>query len=194
MRRFSQAISEGDGISLIVPVEDVESARVGEQQGAEGILIARRVPDLREGTTLPILWGGPESSPEAALGAGADACLLAVQAVGDGRRLVELHAEALGLGLECVLDVRDDEELELALEHVDPEIFLLSGRGAEADEEELERVLDLLPDVPAGKLAIAELSVRGREEVAALERAGIDAVIVASDSVLELLGGVPPGV
>lgn len=193
-RRFSQAISEGDGISLLVPVEDAESARAAEQRGAEGILIARGVPGLREATTLPILWSAAESSPEEALGAGADACLLAVQAVGDGRRLVELHGQALGLGLECVLDVRDDEELELALEHVDPEIFLLSGRGAEADEEELERVLDLLPDVPAGKLAIAELPVRGREEVAALERAGIDAVIVAASSVSELLGGSPPAV
>ena len=46
-----------------------------------------------------------------------------------------LRDEALSLGLECVVDVRDEEELESALERLDPEIFLLSPREAEDDEE-----------------------------------------------------------
>ena len=49
--------------------------------------------------------------------------------------------------------------------------------------------LDLLQDVPAGKLAIAELAVSGRDEVAELERAGMDAVIVPGGNVAELVGG-----
>ena len=51
-----------------------------------------------------------------------------------------------------------------------------SGRG----EDPLDNVLDLLADVPAGKLAIADLEVTTPDEVAELERAGVDAVIVAS--------------
>ncbi len=43
---------------------------------------------------------------------------------------------------------------------------------AAKDEEALERVLDLLPDVPAGKLAIAELPATTRADVDQLERAG----------------------
>ena len=53
-------------------------------------------------------------------------------------------------------------------------------------------MLELLPDVPAGKLAIAELPITGPEEVAELERAGVDAVIVGATNVSELVGDAPP--
>jgi indole-3-glycerol phosphate synthase len=118
--------------------------------------------------------------------------VLVVEQLGeDGDRLAERHAAAQGLGLECVFEVLDDEELEFALEGVDPEIFLLSSRGAADDEDPLERVLDLLPDVPAGKLAIAGVAVEGRDDVLALERAGVDAVIVAPGDVRALVGAAP---
>jgi hypothetical protein len=42
--------------------------------------------------------------------------------------------------------------------------------------------------VPAGKLAIAELTVRGRDEVEELERAGVDAVVVRAEDVASLIG------
>ena len=86
-----------------------------------------------------------------------------------------------------MVDVRDEEELELALEQLDPEIFLLSARDAD-DDDPLETVLELLPDVPAGKLAIADVEVATRTDVLALERAGIDAVLVRTASVGELAG------
>ena len=77
-----------------------------------------------------------------------------------------------------MLDVEDEEELEEALERVDPDIVLISLRAGADDEEELERALDLLPDVPAGKLVVVETEAVGREQVLALERAGVDALIV----------------
>ena len=49
------------------------------------------------------------------------------------------------------------------------------------EEEELERTLDLLPSVPAGKLVVSESRVNAREQVVALERAGVDAVLVGAD-------------
>jgi indole-3-glycerol phosphate synthase len=192
-RRLSQAISEGDGISLLVPVSDVGSARAAEEHGAEGIVLYEPLAGVREATRLPILWRS-QGSVEDAHSAGADALLLVFEQVGEEGRLEDLHAEAERLALECVVEVRDEEELELALERIDPEIFLLSSVGREEGEAALERVLDLLPDVPAGKLAIAEVPLGSRDEVLALERAGIDAVIVAAGSVAELVGGSPPEV
>jgi hypothetical protein len=38
-RRFSQAISEGDGISLIADVGDREAARAAAAQGAEALAV-----------------------------------------------------------------------------------------------------------------------------------------------------------
>ena len=52
-------------------------------------------------------------------------------------------------------------------------------------------MLELLPDVPAGKLAIAELTGASREDVEELERAGIDAVLVSGDVAALVGDGVP---
>jgi len=192
-RRFSQAISEGDGISVLVEVRDGESARAAERDGAEALVVRTNGPAVRAATELPILWRSSGSIADAAE-AGADAFLVVVEELHeDGDRLERLHAEAFDLGLDCVVEVRDEEELELALERLDPEIFLLSGRGDDG-ESPLARALELLPDVPAGKLAVADVPVSGREQVDELERAGVDAVIVGAGSVAELVGDAPPQV
>ena len=193
-RRLSQAISEGDGISVLVPVESTEAARVAEEQGAEGIVVERAVAGLREATVLPVLWRSA-SRLEEAHAAGADACVLAVEAAADdGERLEAAHSEAQQLGLECVVSVRDEEELELALLRLDPEILLLSGATRDEGADAIDRVLELLPDVPAGKLAIADVAASTRDDVLALERAGVDAVLVGGGNVAELVGGAPPEV
>ena len=192
-RRLSQAISEGDGISVLVYVTDAEAARAGEADGAEGLALTSAISGVREATALPILFRAP--GPEQARDAGADAWSLRVEDAHENDDVLERsYASAIELGLECVVDVRDDEELELALERLDPEIFLLSSREADEDEVPLDRILDLLPDVPAGKLAIAELETTTREEVLALERAGVDAVLVRRGAVAELVGRQPPEV
>ena len=192
-RRLSQALAEGDGISVLVSVADAASAAAAEAQGAEGLVLDREAPGVRDATELPLLFRG--DSPDAARAAGADAWVLIAEHHHDeGTELEESFARALGLGLECVIDVRDEEELELALERDDPEIFLLSSRAADDEEEALDRVLELLPDVPAGKLAIAELPASTREEVASLERAVVDAVLVGGGDVAHLVGGTAPEV
>ncbi len=167
LRRFSQAISEGDGISLIVDVHTLEQARAARGRGAEAIVLRDRLDGLGQATELPALWCGSDS-PEEAARSGADALLL----VGLGaENLHELHGRALELGLDCVVEVRNEEELELALERLDPDILLRAADGADA-------VLDLLPDVPAGKLAIADARGATSDEIAELERAGVDAALV----------------
>ena len=194
-RRFSEAISEGDGISVIAEVGDVDSARAAEAGGAEGLLLRGSLEGLHDATTLPILWRR-KGSPREASGAGADACVVVAERIeADADGIEQLQAEAFELGLDCVIEVRDEEELEQALERLDPEIFLLSAPDTEpGSEEELDYVLELLPDVPAGKLAIADLAGASRDQVVALERAGVDAVIVSVRDVAELVGGPPPEV
>ncbi len=191
-RRLSQAIAEGDGISLIVHVADLAGAREAEAQRAEGLAISTPVEGLRDAVSLPVFWSAA-GGPNDAHASGADAWRLPVERYDDEGALVEVHDRATSLGLECVVEVRDEDELQLALDHIDPEIFLLAPHPDE-DDEPLDQVLALLPDVPAGKLAIAEVAVRDRDEVFSLERAGIDAVLVPPGHVDDLVGGVPPEV
>jgi indole-3-glycerol phosphate synthase len=194
VRRFSQAIAEGDGISLIVAVAVPEEARRAEGDGAEAVLVysghERQLPAIREATSLPILfhWDGEGADSVE----GADACIVEAGGERDREWLERVHGE-LGDRFELALRIRHEDELESALENFDPELFVLAATD-DQDGEPLERVLDLLPDVPAGKLAIAELPRSGRAEVEELERAGVDAVIVGAGSVTELVGGAPPAV
>jgi AmiR/NasT family two-component response regulator len=191
-RRLSQAISEGDGISVLVEARDPDAARAAQEQGADGLVVRAAVAGLRAVTGLPILWA---NGPESADAAGADAYLLVTASYEeDWRRLADAHERVLELGLDCVVEVRDEEELQQALEHVDPEIFLLAGTPPDPDADALDHVLELLPDVPAGKLAVAHLAAASRDDVSALERAGVDAVLVDARDVRALVGAEPPDV
>jgi indole-3-glycerol phosphate synthase len=191
-RRFSHAISEGDGISVIVDVTDLDGARAADEQGAEALAVHAAVGDLASVTELPVLWRAPGPPSEAAR-AGADAWTIAVASAGeDDEWLARQHAEAQQLGLDCVVEVRNEDELQLALDRLDPEIFLLTA--GDDDGDALAGALELLPDIPAGKLAVAAVTVSSREQVDELERAGVDAVIVGAQNVTELVSDVPPPV
>jgi hypothetical protein len=192
-RRLSQAISEGDGISVLVEARDSDAARAAEDQGADGLVVRVHTPGLRDATELPILWSA--EGPDAADAAGADAFLLVTAGFDeDWERLVDAHERVLELGLDCVVEVRDEEELQEVLERVDPEILLLAGTSPDPDADALDHVLELLPDVPAGKLAVAQLAAASRDDVSALERAGVDAVLVDARDVRALVGAEPPAV
>jgi indole-3-glycerol phosphate synthase len=189
VRRFSQAISEGDGISVIPLVQgDLDAlAEAAEAAGAEALAVGsvEDVAALRHMTALPVLLrqaARDRDSLEAARAAGADACVLVFEDLADQEGLLEeLVRAAADLGLDCALDVRDEEELGQALERLDPDILVLSERDREDGERELERTLDLLRDVPVGKLVVSESGVTTREQVLELERAGVDAVMLQGE-------------
>ena len=188
-RRLSQAIAEGDGISVLVEVVDEAGASAAAEQGAEGLVLRRAGTGtlLRNGVHLPVL-----AFALAQEHVSVDALVVDVAEHGDD--VGDVVAAAHARGLECVLRVRDEDELEEVLELVDPEILLLSAEDAEDGQDHLERLLELLPDIPAGKLAIAELAGASRSDVLELERAGVDAVIVSGSDVESLVGDALPEV
>jgi NAD(P)H-dependent flavin oxidoreductase YrpB (nitropropane dioxygenase family) len=186
-RRLSQAISEGDGISVIVVVDGPEAARDAEEGGADAVVVpdAAQLPSVRAATDLPIVVHLDGGSLD-----GADACLVDVR--DDDRELLERIHRQIGDSLELVVRTEQEDHLEFVLEEFDPGILVL-GAPRDADSGAIEWVLELLPDVPAGKLAIADVGARTRDEVEELERAGVDAVIVSGD-VANLVGSEPPDV
>jgi indole-3-glycerol phosphate synthase len=192
-RRFSHAIAEGDGISVVAAVEDPDAARAAEAQRAEALVVSGDPASLREATRLPILWRADATVDRAAQVADALTLSLPEDEDDDHEPAQRRHEEALAAGLDCAVEVRSEEELERALELLDPEIFLLAPPQTDEDER-LEAVLELLAEVPAGKLAIADLTVTTEDEVHVLERAGVDAVIVHAADVSPLAGEAPPEV
>jgi indole-3-glycerol phosphate synthase len=190
MARFAQAISEGDGISLVpVLAGDVETmARAADEGGAEAVALesVSDVERVRAVSGLPVLLRRRIRSMaelvEAAR-AGADAVVLGIADFDeDDEQLEMLHAEAFARELDCAIEVDDEEGLEVALERLEPDIFAIANARDDGGEA-FERTLDLLPDVPAGKLVISQSRRIVREQLLALERAGVDAVLVADVAV-----------
>jgi hypothetical protein len=192
-RRFSHAIAEGDGISVVAAVEDPDAARAAEAQRAEALVVHGDPGSLREATRLPILWRTTAPVARAADVTDAVTVTLPEDEDDDHEPARRRHGEALAAGLDCAVEVHSEEELERALELLDPEIFLLVP-SQDDEQERLEAVLELLAEVPAGKLAIADLAVTTEDEVHELERAGVDAVIVHAADVSPLAGEAPPEV
>jgi hypothetical protein len=182
-RRLSQAISEGDGISVIVEIDTPEAARDAQEAGAEALFVAGRaeagLAAIREATDLPLLcrYGGQHATALE----GADACVIDVTEGRSGS--IEQVRRTLGDRFELAPRISHDDELEFVLEELDPEIFVLTARAA-GDDSPLDRVLELLADIGSAT----------RDEVEELERAGVDGVIVAAGNVAHLVGAAPPEV
>ena len=107
---------------------------------------------------------------------GADAVLLIVRALG-GAELGRMHEQARALDLDCLVEVHDAAELERALE-LDVEVIGINNRDLDQGTVEVATTYQLMPDVPAGKTVVAESGISTRQELAELERVGVDAVLI----------------
>jgi indole-3-glycerol phosphate synthase len=189
MGRFTQAISEGDGISVIPELDGdiADLAALAEEAGAEAVAVS--VGDAAAAcaaTTLPIVVDGVRALSEVneLASAEVDGCVFVYDdlAAEEGELLTDLFPAAEVLGTDCAIEVRESDDLAEILEQLDPEILVAASRDPR-DEDELEHVLDLLADVPAGKLVVARpRRPVAREQIVALERAGVDAVLVSGES------------
>jgi len=136
--------------------------------------------DARAASTLPILRKDfiidPYQVVESVV-AGADAILLIVAALDDAA-LTALHGQAAELDLDVLVEVHDEEELERALEAVDPDLIGINNRNLADFSVDVERTFELLTDVPAGKTVVSESGFHHPDQLHELERVGVDAVLV----------------
>lgn len=108
---------------------------------------------------------------------GADAILLIVAALDDAE-LAMLHREALALDLDVLVEVHDEEELDRALDGLDADVIGINNRDLTDFSVDVERTFALLADVPAGKTVVSESGFGTRDQLEALERVGVDAVLI----------------
>jgi indole-3-glycerol phosphate synthase len=109
---------------------------------------------------------------------GASAVLLIARALSPHE--VERMMVAAGeLGLEVLLEVRDDDELGLALSLNAP-IIGVNSRNLETLEVDPGAADRLLQRIPSDRLVVAESGVRGRADVERVAARGADAVLVGS--------------
>lgn len=110
---------------------------------------------------------------------GASAALVIVRAIEPGR-LLELLDAGRDVGLEILVEVRDEAELELALTY-QAELVGVNNRNLETLEIEPGTATTLVPFIPRDVIAVAESGVKTSADVIRLADAGADAVLVGSE-------------
>jgi indole-3-glycerol phosphate synthase len=168
-----------------------EQARAYERGGAAAISVLTEprhfggslgdLDDVRNAVRLPTLKKDFHIDPIQLVEAramGASAALLIVRALSPDAllRMVESAGE---LGLEVLVEVRDEAELARALDTASP-VIGVNSRNLETlviDPTASER---LLGQIPGGRIAVAESGIGERSDVERAARSGADAVLVGS--------------
>jgi indole-3-glycerol phosphate synthase len=130
-------------------------------------------------TTLPVLRKDFILDPYQLLearAAGAGAVLLIAYLLKDGE-LTRLLSQTQELGLEALVEVHDEDELETALQ-ADAGIIGINNRDLKTLEVDLETTLRLAPMVPDTKVLVSESGYTRAEQTAGLTDLGVDAVLV----------------
>ncbi len=107
---------------------------------------------------------------------GADCVLLIAAALGTGE-LNELHVLATELGLDVLVEIHDEVELERALE-AGAAMIGVNQRDLVTFEVDHDRAVRVGRSIPDGIVKVAESGVRGRSDASALHEAGFHAVLV----------------
>ncbi|MFL5575359.1 MAG: indole-3-glycerol phosphate synthase TrpC [Gemmatimonadaceae bacterium] len=142
---------------------------------------ASDLPAARSAVALPLLRKDFHVDPLQLVEAralGASAALLIARAVAPGE-LRDLCGVASGLGLEVLVEVRDERELEDALA-TGALLIGVNNRDLETLVIDADTAVRLLPGVPDSHVAIAESGIRARADVERYAAAGADAVLVGS--------------
>jgi indole-3-glycerol phosphate synthase/phosphoribosylanthranilate isomerase len=203
MGRFRDALAR-PGLGAIAEVKrrspsagdlrpDADPARLaaafeGAGASAVSVLVDERFAgtwdDLRAAratASLPLLAKGFFSTREhleTAKASGADAALLLLRDLDDGR-MRELMQVAGELGLDTLVEAHDAEELARATA-LGAAVIGLNARDLGTFEIDRSGQLELVASAPRDRVVVAESGILNRAHGAAAELAGADAVLVGS--------------
>lgn len=107
---------------------------------------------------------------------GADCILIILAAVDDGLA-AELEQAALGLGMDALLEVHDEKELERAL-RLKSQLLGINNRDLKTFHTTLATCERLARLVPAGRIIVGESGIFTPVDVSRLTQAGIAAFLV----------------
>jgi indole-3-glycerol phosphate synthase len=107
---------------------------------------------------------------------GAD-CVLLIAAALEPVELKELHALAVDIGLDVLVEIHDEHELAVAVD-IGASIVGVNQRDLVTFAVDPERALRMAGLIPRDVVRVAESGVRGADDAGALAAAGYDAVLV----------------
>ena len=138
----------------------------------------------RQAVDLPVLRKDFTVDPRDVVRArimGADAVLLIAAAL-DDNELMDFHAIAGELGLDALVEVHDEAELERALA-IGADLVGVNQRDLVTFDVDTDRAVRVGAAMPDGVIRIAESGIRGRDDARRLVDAGFHAVLVGESLV-----------
>lgn len=183
--------SKGD---LFADLDPAAVAKAYDSGGATCLSVLTDAPDFggspadlqtaRGACALPVLRKDFTVSERDVLDArimGAD-CVLLIAAALDKSELLTFHEMAVSLGLDVLVEIHDEDELDIAL-RAEASIIGVNQRDLitfHVDHDRAERMAAL---IPPGVVRVAESGVRNRADALRLRAAGYDAVLVGESVV-----------
>ena len=107
---------------------------------------------------------------------GASAVLLIVAMLSDDQ-LKDLLYVAQSLGLDALVEVHDEDEIERAI-LAGAEIIGVNNRNLQTLNVDINNCLDLIPKIPEGMVIVAESGLKTHEDIRKVEDAGAHAVLI----------------
>jgi len=143
-------------------------------QGSDYYLV-----EAREACRLPVLRKDFIIDPYQVYEAraiGADCILLIVACLHDAQ-LRELAHLAVSLGMDVLVEVHDEAELQRALPLELP-LVGINNRNLRTFETRLETTLDLLPQIPADRIVVTESGIHTPADVTRMRQHGVNTFLV----------------
>jgi indole-3-glycerol phosphate synthase len=108
--------------------------------------------------------------------AGADCVLLIAECL-SGSELLELHGQAIELGMQTLIELFDAENLDSVLA-TGTQLVGINNRDLRTFHTTLQHTLDLCPSIPADRLIVGESGIRSYDDLLRLRSGGVKAVLV----------------
>ena len=115
--------------------------------------------------------------------AGADAVLLIAECLDDAS-LRSLHEDILALGMTPLVELYEPANLPRVLA-IGARLVGINNRDLRTFHTDLEHVLRLRAQIPADRLVVAESGIRTHADVARLQAAGVNAMLVGESLMMQ---------
>ena len=202
-RGFIKALTDHEGVAIIAEAkkaspskgvicpdfDPVAIAKNYEKMGAQAVSVLTDVDffqgsllylmQVREAITLPAIRKDfiiDSLQVREAKAHGADAILLIV-AILELESLIDLRAEAEELGMDVLVEVHDEGELEIALK-ADCGLIGINNRNLKDFSMDLNTTFRLKEIIPDSVAVVSESGLKSRDDIVALEQAGIEAALI----------------
>lgn len=202
-RGFMQALVNAPGVAIIAEAKKASPSKGVIQPDFDPVRIARNyqqggatclsvltdvdffqgsldyIPLVRQTVDLPVLRKDFIIDPmqiDEAHAVGADAILL-IAAILDTKQLRDYRLQAESLGMDVLVEVHDELELDAALA-AESRLIGINNRNLNDFSVSLETTFRLLQKIPAGTPVVSESGITSVEDMRRLKEAGITAALI----------------